>query len=417
MFLAREPDQKYFSVKIGDLGVAKLLDTSTAFAKTIVGTPYYLSPELCSDQPYRDKSDVWAFGVILYECCSFKHPFDAGNQCALILKIIQSPVPPLPSPSDISQELFSLIQWTLQKDPTCRPTVRDILCERVVQKHLREHRMELPDYIPAHDGGPAHRRLRSESDPPTNAQRSLKSSTVTSKTRIAPTSGSATTEVRNTRVRAGPSVSTTAGAKVTSSSRARNIHQKQTVPSTNSAGVVNRLYPGKDRKDSAPMGSDLSHKIEPAERDMLENLNPAPGKEESEHDLGYGEEDYADEKFEEEEERDSKEEVRRASEGDDDDDGLDFDLDGGLNLYGQYRSPTARSSSDSGFKAAEENLSSFRNGGSLLPSHSKMILPGEESKHEELLEHPTRSSTSTDDMYVTLADPSAIDAVQQKEVH
>ena len=67
MFLSRDPSQKYFSVKIGDLGVAKLLDTSTAFAKTIVGTPYYLSPELCSDQPYRDKSDVWAFGVILYE--------------------------------------------------------------------------------------------------------------------------------------------------------------------------------------------------------------------------------------------------------------------------------------------------------------------------------------------------------------
>lgn len=67
VFLSKDPSQKYFSVKIGDLGVAKLLDTSTAFARTIVGTPYYLSPELCSDQPYRDKSDVWAFGVILYE--------------------------------------------------------------------------------------------------------------------------------------------------------------------------------------------------------------------------------------------------------------------------------------------------------------------------------------------------------------
>ena len=42
-----------YSVKIGDLGVAKLMDTSTAFANTIVGTPYYLSPELCADMPYR----------------------------------------------------------------------------------------------------------------------------------------------------------------------------------------------------------------------------------------------------------------------------------------------------------------------------------------------------------------------------
>lgn len=67
VFLTRA--KPYFGVKIGDLGVAKLLDTSTAFAQTIVGTPYYLSPELCSDQPYRDKSDCWALGVILYEVC------------------------------------------------------------------------------------------------------------------------------------------------------------------------------------------------------------------------------------------------------------------------------------------------------------------------------------------------------------
>lgn len=67
VFLKKSETELFFSVKIGDLGVAKLLDTSTAFAQTIVGTPYYLSPELCADLPYRDKSDVWALGVVLYE--------------------------------------------------------------------------------------------------------------------------------------------------------------------------------------------------------------------------------------------------------------------------------------------------------------------------------------------------------------
>jgi NIMA (never in mitosis gene a)-related kinase 1/4/5 len=67
VFLMKTPEQPYFQVKIGDLGVAKLLETSTAFAQTIVGTPYYLSPELCTDQPYRDKSDCWALGVMIYE--------------------------------------------------------------------------------------------------------------------------------------------------------------------------------------------------------------------------------------------------------------------------------------------------------------------------------------------------------------
>ena len=53
-------------VKIGDLGVAKLLGTSASFANTVVGTPYYLSPELCEDKPYNAKTDVWALGVVAY---------------------------------------------------------------------------------------------------------------------------------------------------------------------------------------------------------------------------------------------------------------------------------------------------------------------------------------------------------------
>jgi serine/threonine protein kinase len=38
--------------------INQILSTQTAFAKTVVGTPYYLSPELCEDKPYNEKSDV-----------------------------------------------------------------------------------------------------------------------------------------------------------------------------------------------------------------------------------------------------------------------------------------------------------------------------------------------------------------------
>jgi serine/threonine protein kinase len=36
-------------------------------ASTVIGTPYYMSPELCEDRPYNDRSDTWACGCILYE--------------------------------------------------------------------------------------------------------------------------------------------------------------------------------------------------------------------------------------------------------------------------------------------------------------------------------------------------------------
>jgi NIMA (never in mitosis gene a)-related kinase 1/4/5 len=94
-------------VKLGDFGVAKVLGNTKSFAMTLVGTPYYLSPELCENKPYNEKSDVWALGCILYELCTMKHRFDAMNQGALILKIVRGKYPQVSS--FYSQELRNLV--------------------------------------------------------------------------------------------------------------------------------------------------------------------------------------------------------------------------------------------------------------------------------------------------------------------
>jgi serine/threonine protein kinase len=65
-------------------------------AKTIVGTPYYLSPEIVQNRPYSFKSDIWSLGVLLYEMCALKMPFDAQNLPLLSLKIIRCSYNPLP---------------------------------------------------------------------------------------------------------------------------------------------------------------------------------------------------------------------------------------------------------------------------------------------------------------------------------
>ena len=56
--------------RIGDLGVAKAMHENANFAHTMVGTPYYLSPEMCEEKPYNEKSDIWALGCVLYEMCN-----------------------------------------------------------------------------------------------------------------------------------------------------------------------------------------------------------------------------------------------------------------------------------------------------------------------------------------------------------
>lgn len=84
IFLTKNED-----IRIGDLGVAKVMAESVNFAQTMVGTPYYLSPEMAEEKPYNEKSDVWALGCVLYELCTLRHPFEANNQSALMLKIIR----------------------------------------------------------------------------------------------------------------------------------------------------------------------------------------------------------------------------------------------------------------------------------------------------------------------------------------
>lgn len=115
---------KELKVKIGDLGVAKKLSRGN-FAKTIIGTPYYLSPEICEEKPYNEKSDVWALGCILYELCTFNHPFDAKSQGALVLKILNSN--PAPIKKTYSENLQKLIVIILEKNLNKRPSCKTIL--------------------------------------------------------------------------------------------------------------------------------------------------------------------------------------------------------------------------------------------------------------------------------------------------
>ncbi len=50
-----------------------LICRTCELARTQIGTPYYLSPEICQQKPYNNKSDVWSLGCVLYELTTLKH--------------------------------------------------------------------------------------------------------------------------------------------------------------------------------------------------------------------------------------------------------------------------------------------------------------------------------------------------------
>ncbi len=84
-------------------------------AHTVVGTPYYLSPELCEEKPYNHKSDIWSLGCVLYEMCTYHYPFEATNRMALMIKILKNKPKPISSPP-YSKALSKMTEILLTKD-------------------------------------------------------------------------------------------------------------------------------------------------------------------------------------------------------------------------------------------------------------------------------------------------------------
>jgi NIMA (never in mitosis gene a)-related kinase len=104
---------------------------------TIVGTPYYLSPEIIQNKPYDFKSDMWSMGVLLYEMCALKPPFNGSNIHMLAMQIVRGQFEKLPS--TFSYELRTLIGKLIQQDPSRRPNINQVLKERILAPRIRKY--------------------------------------------------------------------------------------------------------------------------------------------------------------------------------------------------------------------------------------------------------------------------------------
>ncbi|GMF46925.1 unnamed protein product [Phytophthora fragariaefolia] len=122
-------------VKLGDFGIAKTLDSTLDQAKTVVGTPYYMSPEVCESKPYSYASDVWSLGCVMYEMLALRHAFDAPNILTLILKIVQQDFAPVPSHYD--KEVSGLLRMLLDKNPERRPSMEEIFAMPFIRHHMQ----------------------------------------------------------------------------------------------------------------------------------------------------------------------------------------------------------------------------------------------------------------------------------------
>jgi len=124
-------------LKLGDFGISRTLSNENEFATTGIGTPQYLSPEMCKSQPYNYKSDIWSLGCILYEMCSLEPAFSGNDLPLLIKKIIGGTYKPLPN--HYSHQLKDLAKVLFKPDPEKRPSAEQILTSNMFLKEVNHY--------------------------------------------------------------------------------------------------------------------------------------------------------------------------------------------------------------------------------------------------------------------------------------
>ena len=92
MFLTRERH-----IKLGDLGVSKIVHNVAFLNVTRVGTPLYLAPEMVKQLPYDYKIDIWALGVVAYHLTNLQAPFRGDNLIELGKAILNNQPKPIPN--------------------------------------------------------------------------------------------------------------------------------------------------------------------------------------------------------------------------------------------------------------------------------------------------------------------------------
>ena len=130
-------------VKLGDFGISTVLQNTMACAKTVCGTPYYFSPEICQSKPYNNKSDLWALGVLYYEILTLNRPFNGRSLKELLKKILLGQYEPIPN--SVPQELRTICASLLQVNPAQRPGVNRLLEHPYVQQCLRSFSDDLEE--------------------------------------------------------------------------------------------------------------------------------------------------------------------------------------------------------------------------------------------------------------------------------
>ncbi|WP_412060551.1 serine/threonine-protein kinase [Rubrivirga sp. IMCC45206] len=107
-------------VKVLDFGIARLESDMDTVTQAAVGTPRYMSPEQIRGEAVDRRTDVYSFGVLLYELIGGATPFEGTRVHTVMHKVLHEAPPPVPLPDGAPQALRAVVARCLEKDADAR---------------------------------------------------------------------------------------------------------------------------------------------------------------------------------------------------------------------------------------------------------------------------------------------------------
>ena len=123
-------------VKVLDFGIAALREiTASRLTRTggVVGTPHYMSPEQCMGEELDGRSDIYSFGIVLYEMLTGAVPFDSPTATAIVVQHVNQPPPPMRAlNASIPPEVEAVVLHALEKQRAARPQTAGALARELM---------------------------------------------------------------------------------------------------------------------------------------------------------------------------------------------------------------------------------------------------------------------------------------------